>query len=52
MEVNYYIVIPVGLVVFLLLIWLMRRNSKDKAKYEKSLIDSDTRPEKHQDGGI
>lgn len=48
MEVNYYIVIPVGLLVVLMLIWLMRRNSKDKKKFEKSLIDSERQPEKHQ----
>jgi hypothetical protein len=47
MEINYYIILPVGLILVLLLVWLIRRNSKDKKDYEKELIDSDQKPDKH-----
>jgi hypothetical protein len=52
MEINYYIILPVGLIIVLLLIWLLRRNSKDKKDYEKELIDSDQNPGKHPEGHV
>ena len=47
MELNYPLI---GLVIFLvigLIIFLIRRNRKDKKSYERELIDSEIKPEKH-----
>jgi hypothetical protein len=52
MEINYYIILPVGLIVVLLLVWLIRRNAKDKKDYQKELIDSDQKPDKHPEGHV
>jgi preprotein translocase subunit YajC len=34
---NFYILIPFSLFILLLLIYLIRKNQKDKAKFEKFL---------------
>jgi len=48
MEINYYIVFPVGLIIVLLMVWLIRRNTRDKKEYEKELIEGQKKPDKHQ----
>jgi len=47
MEVNYAIAIPVFIAFLVLIIFLIRRNSKDRKKMEKEIIDSEIKPEKH-----
>ncbi len=47
MDLNYWILIPVVLAVILLLAWLVRRNIKDGKKYEKQVIESEQKPDKH-----
>jgi len=34
MELNFYILIPLTLIIILLILWLIRRNSKDEKKFE------------------
>lgn len=48
MDVNYIIVAVILLVVVLLVIFLIRKNQKDKREFEKEVIDSEIKPEKHE----
>lgn len=41
MNIDYSIVIPVALAVVLLLVFLVRRNYKDKKKFEKDIMDEE-----------
>jgi cbb3-type cytochrome oxidase subunit 3 len=52
MEINYFILVPVFLVVVLLLVWLFRRNNKDEKDYEKDTIGAGQKPDKHPDAHI
>lgn len=47
MEINYTIAVPVLIAIAGLIIFLIRRNNKDKKKMEKEIIDSEIKPEKH-----
>ncbi|WP_442590466.1 hypothetical protein ACSBL2_04475 [Pedobacter sp. AW31-3R] len=47
MDINYEIAGLVLLAVILLIIYLIRRNQKDKKKFEKEMIDTEIKPEKH-----
>lgn len=47
MEINYTIVIPVLILIVVLIIFLIARNNRDKKKYEKEVIDSETKPQSH-----
>jgi len=47
MEINYTIAGPVLIAVAALIIFLIRRNNKDKKQLEKEIIDSEIKPEKH-----
>jgi len=49
MEINYTIAGPVLIAVAALIIFLVRRNIKDKKQLEKEIIDSEIKPEKHDD---
>ena len=52
MEINYPIAAFVTLLVIGLIVFLIRRNIKDKKKYEKEKIQSELKPEKHDDEHI
>lgn len=47
MEVNYPIVGLVLIAAIGLIVFLIRRNRKDKKKYEREVIQSEIKPEKH-----
>jgi len=47
MEINYPIVVLVLIAVGGLIIYLIRKNRKDKKKFEKETIQSELKPEKH-----
>lgn len=47
MEINYLIIALVVLAAVVFIIWLIRRNMKDKKEFEKDSIQSDLKPEKH-----
>ena len=47
MEINYVILVPVVLAVIALIFYLVRRNNKDRAKYEKESNDPAAVPDKH-----
>lgn len=47
MEINYVIVISVLIVIIVLIVFLIQKNRKDKKKFEKEIIASETTPEKH-----
>jgi preprotein translocase subunit YajC len=52
MEINYWIVIPLIIIILLFLAWLIRRNVKDEKKFEKEANQSDVKPAKHDDNKI
>lgn len=48
MEINYYILVPVLIVILAGIIYLIRRNRKDKKRYEKEVNAAEsTVTEKH-----
>jgi len=47
MEINYPLAGLVLVVVIGLIIFLIRRNRRDKKKYENEMIQSELKPEKH-----
>jgi len=49
MDIDYTIVAIVSLLVILLIVFLIRRNQKDKQKLEKEIIEGEMNPEKHKD---
>ena len=49
MDVNYPIAGVVLLAVILLIIYLIRKNQKDRKEFEKQIIDSELKPEKHEE---
>jgi hypothetical protein len=49
MEINYVIVALVVLVVLGLAIYVIKRNKKDLNKFEKEIIDSELKPDKHKE---
>lgn len=52
MEINYPIVALVTLLVIGLIVFLIRRNITDKKKYEKEKIQSELKPDKHDDDHV
>ena len=52
MEMNYLIVAGVFLLVIILIIWMIRRNQKDKKKFEKEIINSELKPESHKEDKV
>ncbi len=50
MAINYPIAGLVLLAVILLIIFLIRKNQKDKKKFEKDFMQSELKPDKHEDG--
>ena len=51
-EINYPIVIAIVVAAVLFVFWLMRRNQKDEKKFERDMIDSESKPGKHKDQSI
>lgn len=49
MEINYNILGPVVVAGLLLIFYLIRRNNKDEQKYEEDTIDSEQKPESHDE---
>lgn len=46
MNVNIPIIIGVAILILFLIIYLIRRNQKDKKKFEQEVIDAELPPEK------
>jgi len=42
MEINYYILVPILLVIVAGIIYLIRRNRKDEKKFEKEVNTAET----------
>ncbi|MFW0716929.1 hypothetical protein [Pedobacter sp. N23S346] len=43
---NYPIIIAVSILVLILIVFLIKRNLKDKKKFEEEVIDTELPPEK------
>jgi hypothetical protein len=52
MEMNYLIVAAVAVVVIILIVWIIRRNQKDKKKFESEIINSEVKPEAHKEDQV
>ena len=46
---NYWWVGLIAVAVIAVLVWLTKRDQKDKKYYEQEIIQSELRPEKHDD---
>lgn len=46
MNLNIPVIIGVAILILLLIIYLIRRNQKDKKKFEQEVIDTELPPEK------
>lgn len=49
LAINYWWVIPVLVLLLLLLFWMIKRNRKDEKTYEKDFMQSEIKPEKHDE---
>jgi preprotein translocase subunit YajC len=49
MEINYLIIAIVVVIAIWLIIFMIRRNQKDKKNFEKQFAQSELKPDKHQD---
>jgi hypothetical protein len=52
MEINYYVLGSVLIVIVVFLWFFFKRNKKDKRSMEKTIMASDTEPEKHPEDQI
>jgi Ca2+/Na+ antiporter len=52
MEINYWWVGLFLLLMVILVIWLIKRNRKDEKDWEKEVIQSELKPEDHDEPGI
>jgi preprotein translocase subunit YajC len=47
MDVNYVVVALAVLGIILLIVFLIRRNNKDRRDFEKQLNDTEIKPDQH-----
>jgi hypothetical protein len=52
MDLNLEIIVALGLVVFLLVFVVIKRNAKDKKELEQELNAKELKPDKHDDEHI
>ena len=48
-EINYWWVAIIVLGAAILITWLIKRDRRDKRDFEKEIIQSELKPEKHDD---
>ena len=49
MDINYWWIAPLAIAVVIMIIWVLKRDQKDKDDFEKEIIESELPPEKHDD---
>lgn len=49
---NYPIIVIVFLVVLFLIIYVVRKNRKDRKKFEHDIIRSELKPQKHEEDEV
>ena len=49
MDINYWWIAPLAIAVIIMIIWVLKRDQKDKDDFEKEIIESELPPEKHDD---
>lgn len=52
MGANYIMISLVVAAVILLIVWLIRKNRRDRKDFEKAVNASDVKPEQHKDDQI
>ncbi|WP_199233738.1 hypothetical protein [Pedobacter sp. HMWF019] len=49
MQINYWWIGAVAVIMVVLIIWLIKRNRKDEKVYEKEIIESELKSEDHRE---
>ena len=49
MEINYWWIAPLAIAVIVMIIWVLKRDLKNKDDFEKKIIESELHAEKHDD---
>ena len=49
MDINYWWIAPLAIAVVVMIIWVLKRDQKNKNNFEKELIESELRAEKHDE---
>jgi len=49
MDMNYLWIVLAVVAAIILIGWLIRRNIRDRKKFERDFLQSDIQPEKHKD---
>lgn len=47
MDINYWWIAPLAIAVVIMIIWVLKRDQKDKDDFEKEIIESELKSEKH-----
>lgn len=47
MDINYWWIAPLAIAVIIMIIWVLKRDQKDKDDLEKEIIESELKHEKH-----
>ncbi len=49
MDINYWWIAPLAIAVIVMIIWVLKRDQKDKDDFEKEIIESELPAEKHDE---
>lgn len=49
MDINYWWIAPLAIAVIVMIIWVLKRDQKDKDDFEHEIIESELHAEKHDD---
>ena len=47
MDINYWWIAPLAIAVIVMIIWVLKRDLKNKDDFEKKIIESELHAEKH-----
>lgn len=47
MDINYWWIAPLAIAVIVMIIWVLKRDLKNKDVFEKKIIESELHAEKH-----
>jgi hypothetical protein len=47
MDINYWWIAPIAIAVIIMIIWVLKRDQKDKDDFENEIIESEMHADKH-----
>ncbi|GAB2986316.1 hypothetical protein GCM10027049_27010 [Mucilaginibacter puniceus] len=47
MEINYWWIAPIAIAVIVMIVWVLKRDQKDKDDFVQDIIESELHAEKH-----